>query len=180
MTSWKSLNLYATKIVDICIIIQLVTIERSHIFSVIETRTVWNTIFAVQSCKMREFGGYCIPSGEYRQMYELEAQKNSELRISDLKQGNIVASLQRQLEEARQQLCDNNTTVKHLQQQLEEQKKETGLWIEKFELQDLKTERAHQRRMDEEQKVCRLEKVAADLRAEMEKTNSVQVSELFS
>ena len=124
---------------------------------------------------MREFNGNCVPSGEYRQMYELEAQQNMELRARDAFHKDFILSLQKQLETARQQLCDKESTTEHLKQQLEEQKKETGVWREKFELQDLKTERAHQRRMEEEQKVCRLEKCAADMRTEIEKMNCAQV-----
>ena len=124
---------------------------------------------------MREFNGYCVSSEEYHQMYVLEAQQNAELREKAVLQSNIILALQRELAATKQELSIKNATVEGLQGQLEHQKKETEEWVEKFELQDLKTERAHQRRIEEEQKVYRLEKVALALRAEMEKMNSVQV-----
>ena len=124
---------------------------------------------------MREFGGYCVPSEEYRQMYELEAQQNMKFKEKDVLQSNIILALQRELTATKQELSNKNATVEDLQGQLEHQKKETEEWVEKFELQDLKTERAHQRRMEEEEKVCHLKKVSVAFRTEMEKLNSVQV-----
>ena len=124
---------------------------------------------------MREFSGYCIPSEEYRQKYELEAQQNMELREKSVLQKNIIAALQMELKAVRQELSNKNATVDDLQTQLKHQKQETSDWMEKFELQDLKTERAHQRRMEVEDKIVGTEKAASTLRAEMEKMSSVQV-----
>lgn len=124
---------------------------------------------------MREFSGYCVPSEEYRQQYELEAQQNMELREKSVLQNNIVATLQKELKVSRLELSNKNTTVNDLQTQLKDQKKSTEEWIEKFELQDLKTERAHQRRMEADEKVARLEKITVALRAELTKANSVQL-----
>ena len=124
---------------------------------------------------MREFSGYCVPSAEYRQNYVLEAQQNLELREKAVMQNNIILALQKELAATKQELSDKNATVDDLKGQLEHQKKETAEWVERFEIQDLKTERAHQRRMEVEQKVCRLEKIAVGMRAETEKMKSVQV-----
>ena len=124
---------------------------------------------------MREFSGYCVPSEEYRQKYELEAQQNMELRQKAVLSKNIIAALQKELEASRQQLSDRNATVSDLQTQLQHQKKETSEWMEKCELQDLKTERAHQRRMEADEKVACLDKTTTALRAELTKANSVQV-----
>ena len=124
---------------------------------------------------MREFSGYCIPSEEYRQKYELEAQQNMELRQKSVLQSNIIAALRKELEASRKELLDKNSTVNDLQTKLNDQKKTTEEWVDKFELQDLKTERAHQRRMEADEKVSRLEKMADALRAELKKANSVQI-----
>ena len=124
---------------------------------------------------MREFNGYCVPSEEYRQKYELEAQQNMELRQKAVLSKNIITALQKELEASRQQLSDRNATVSDLQTQLQHQRKETSEWMEKLELQDLKTERAHQRRMEADEKVACLDKTATALRAELTKANSVQV-----
>ena len=76
---------------------------------------------------MREFSGYCVPSEEYRQKYELEAQQNMELRQKAVLSKNIIAALQKELEASRQQLSDRNATVSDLQTQLQHQRKETCL-----------------------------------------------------
>ena len=124
---------------------------------------------------MREFNGYCVPSEEYRQKYELEAQQNMELRQEAVLHSNIIATLQIELKAAQKELSNKNAIVDDLQTKLQKQKKETSEWMEKFELQDLKTERAHQRRMEIEETVARTEKVSSALRVEMEKMRSVQV-----
>ena len=61
---------------------------------------------------MREISGYCVPSEEYRQKYELEAQQNMELRQKAVLSNNIIAALQKELEASRQQLSDRNATVR--------------------------------------------------------------------
>ena len=124
---------------------------------------------------MREFSGYCVPSQEYRQMYELEAQQNLEIRQKAVLQSDIIAMLQRELRAAQLELSNKNTTVDDLQTQLRQQKQETAQWMKKFELQDLKTERAHQRHMEVKINMIRTEKEASTLRAETEKMRSVQV-----
>ena len=124
---------------------------------------------------MRESSGYCVPSEEYRQKYELEAQQNMELREKAVLHDNIITTLKTELRAARLELSNKSIIVDNLQTQLQQQKEKTSEWMEKFELQDLKTERAHQRRMEVEDKMIHTEKVASMLRAEMEKMNSVQV-----
>ena len=122
---------------------------------------------------MREFSGYCVPSEEYREMYELESQQNMELREKAVTQNNIILALQRELAATKQDLSNKNATVDDVRGQLEHQKKETEEWVEKFEfLQDLKT--AHQRRMEVEEKVYQIDKMAVALRSEVEKMSSVQ------
>ena len=121
---------------------------------------------------MREFSGYCVPSEEYREMYELESQQNMELREKAVTQNNIIVALQRELAATKQDLSKKNATVDDLQGQLEHQKKETEKWVESFGLQDLKT--AHQRRMEVEKKVYQIDKMAVALRSEVEKMSSVQ------
>ena len=123
---------------------------------------------------MREFSGYCVPSEEYREMYELEAQQNMELRENAVIQNNVILTLQRELAATKQDLSNKNAAVKDLRGQLEHQKKETENWVEKFELRDLKSERVHQRRMEVEEKVYQIDKMAVALRSEVEKMSSVQ------
>ena len=50
---------------------------------------------------MREFSGYCVPSEEYRQKYELEAQQNMELREKAVLHDNIITTLKTELRAAR-------------------------------------------------------------------------------
>jgi len=65
--------------------------------------------------------------------------------------------------------------IEHLENQLVEEQSKTAEWQEKFEIQDLKTERAHERRIEQEQKVSQLQSVVGRLRDEIEKSNCVQI-----
>ena len=72
-------------------------------------------------------------------------------------------------------LASKDQKIEHLENQLVEEQSKTTEWQEKFEIQDLKTERAHQRRIEQEQKVSQLEGIVGRLRTEIEKGNCAQL-----
>ena len=86
-----------------------------------------------------------------------------------------IEELQRQLSEMETKLATKDQKIEHLENQLVEQQSKTTEWQEKFEIQYLKTERAHQRRIEQEQKVSQLEGIVGRLRNKIEKGNYAQL-----
>ena len=134
-------------------------------------------VFCVQNIviNMREFGNYQIKSDEYRLMYVHQAEQIEELKNKDVRRQFSLQSMQRQIEELKQQLADRDNKIQELESKADIKDKEIYEWKEKFELQDLKTERAHERRLEEEQNSLRLQKVVGRMQKQIGESNCVQI-----
>ena len=119
--------------------------------------------------KMREFGGNQIPSDEYRLMYEHAAQENEHLKYKDSVQKLEIAALWKKLLALEQHLESKDEKIEQLEIELKEQKCETKQFEDKFEIQALKTERAHQVRMEAEDKVVQLRRMVGNLKSDIGK-----------
>jgi len=152
---------------------------------------------------MREFNGYCVPSDEYRQRYELEAQHNLDLSEKVVQRDSMIMALQKELESTKQELgytkqdlSVKNATVAELEAKAERRNKVTEEWMEKFALlkdfsktnecflKDQKSECVtagpqmgiqQQCLMGVEEKVFELAKIAYAVRDEVEKMGSAQI-----
>lgn len=62
--------------------------------------------------------------------------------------------------------------IHELKEEIEKHKSTSRVWEQQFELQDLKTERAHQRRIEEEEKVKNLERKCEKFRKELVTTSN--------
>ena len=124
---------------------------------------------------MREFGGNQIPSDEYRLMYEHAAQENEHLKYKDSVQKLEIAALGKKLLALEQHLESKDEKIEQLEIELKEQKCETKQFEEKFEIQALKTERAHEVRIEADVKAAQLERIVGKLKTEIMKNSSARI-----
>ena len=97
------------------------------------------------------------------------------MKNGKLLQNVVIKSLQQQFAEVQEELKNKDKNIKDLEEKLIQQNRQTDEWRQKFELQDLKTERALERRIEQEEKVIKLEKIVTKLKGEIKKTNTVQL-----